>query len=315
MDATDFYVIAVCSNPVRYKSRYALFKKFQEHMKASGATLFTVEMAFGRRPFELTEPHNSLHLQLRSIDEIWHKENMINLGIQRLTQMYPDWKYLAWIDADIEFMDRNWVENAVHQLQHYQVIQMFENCIDMGPTGEALATHYSFMSQYLKGKPYNYKASNKYCNQWHPGYAWAVNREGLDHMGQLIDIAILGAGDNHMAHALIGKLDGTLAKGLHPNYIKRLNLWQSQCEKYIRRDVGFLPGTLLHGWHGKKKDRKYHDRWKILVENQYDPEADLKRDAQGLYQLVDHGDLRSVRFRDQIRNYFRCRNEDSIDLV
>lgn len=316
MDIKDFYVIAVCSNQVRYKSRYELYRKFKENMDLAHAKMITVEIAFGHRPFQVTERDNPLHLQLRTVDEVWHKENMINLGIQYLSQVFPDWKQVAWIDADLEFVRRDWLLETVHQLQHYQVVQMWENAIDLGPTGEAIATHYSFMSQYLKGKPYNYSGKKtKYAEQWHPGYAWAANREAVDYLGQLIDFAILGAGDNHMAHALVGMLDGTIAEGLHPNYIKRLRLWQSQAEKYVRRDVGVVPGTLVHSWHGKKKDRRYHDRWKILVDNHYDPEADLKRDHQGLYQLVDHGDLRSIQFRDQIRAYFRSRNEDSIDLV
>jgi len=58
-------------------------------------------------------------------------------------------------------------------------------------------------------------------------------------------------------------------------------------------------------------DRHYSDRWKILVDNKYNPESDLKRDAQGLYSLTD----RSPGLRDGIRTYFRSRNEDSIDLV
>lgn len=284
-------------------------------MEASRAKLLTVEIAFGDRPFEVTKKDAKWDLQLKSFDEIWHKENMINLGLQYLSQVAPDWRQVAWIDGDLEFTNKTWVKETVHQLQHYQVVQLWENAIDLGPDGQAMTTHHSFMSQYVRGKPYNYSKRTKYAEQWHPGYAWAANRDAIDHMGQLIDFAILGAGDNHIAHGLVGMLDGTLAKGLHPNYIKRLRSWQNQAEHYIRRDVGFVPGTLLHSWHGKKKDRRYHDRWKILVENKYDPEIDLKRDHQGLYQIVDHGDCRSIRFRDQVRQYFRARNEDSIDLV
>jgi hypothetical protein len=311
MDTSKFYVIAVVSNPVMYKSRYELFKKFKAHMDESKVKMITVELAFGDRPFEVTESNNPYHLQLRTIEELWHKENMINLGINRLSQIAPDWQQLAWVDADVSFVRKDWVKSIVQSLQHYQVIQPWTNAIDLGPNGESLKVHFSFMHQYITKRPYSY--GGKY-EHWHPGYAWAANRDAINHLGQLIDIAILGAGDNHMAHALIGRLDGTIAKGLHPSYIEKLRLWQNQAERFIRRDVGFLPGTIVHDWHGKKKDRKYHDRWKILVSNQYNPDTDLKRDAQGLYQLVDHGDLRSINLRDDIRDYFRARNEDSIDL-
>jgi len=91
------HVIAVVSNPVRYASRYALYKKFKEHMELQPlVVLHTCEVAFGRRPFEIPDAE----LKLRTYDEIWHKENMINLMMQRLP---AGWKYVAWIDADVEF--------------------------------------------------------------------------------------------------------------------------------------------------------------------------------------------------------------------
>ena len=47
------------------------------------------------------------------------------------------------------------------------------------------------------------------------------------------------------------------------------------------------------------------------MDNKYDPVADLKRDWQGLLSL----DRRRTKLRDDIRKYFRARNEDSIDLT
>ena len=201
MDISKFYVVAVISNPVRYKSRYTLYKKFEAEMKAANANLMTVEIAFGSRPFEVTEAGNPMNLQLRTWDEIWHKENMINLGIRRLPS---DWEYVAWIDADVSFIRPDWITETVHQLQHYQVVQMFQNAIDLGPRGEALDTHNSFGWCWLNGKALqvNWKP---YMIYPHTGFAWAARREAIDHLGGLIDTAILGAADHHMAWSLIGK--------------------------------------------------------------------------------------------------------------
>lgn len=308
----QLHVIAVIMNPIRYKSRYALYEKFHAYMHAAGVDLWTVELAFGDRPFLVTQPDCHRHIQLRTLDELWHKENLINVALSYLP---PDWKYVAWIDADIEFKRADWVSETLHQLQHYQVVQMWETCVDLGPQEQVIATHNSFIAQYAKGRPYCYGGKHAmYYEQWHPGYAWAACREALEGTGGLIDFAILGAGDNHMAHALVGKLDFSAAKGLHPNYYKQLLYWQQRAERCVRRDVGYLPGTIFHHWHGKKRDRKYHDRWRILLDHQFDPAQDLKRDSQGVYTLHDHGDVRSIRLRDDIRRYFRVRNEDSIDL-
>ena len=52
-------------------------------------------------------------------------------------------------------------------------------------------------------------------------------------------------------------------------------------------------------------------RGKILVENGYSPYTDIKYDAQGVLQL-ETWEPRQLKLRDQIRAYFRMRNEDEI---
>lgn len=303
---SKFYVICVVSNPVMYQSRYRLYEKFKAHMLASGVNLFTVELQMGDRAFQITEACNPMNLQLRTWDELWHKENMINLAIARLPR---DWEYCAWIDADLEFVNKNWPFDTVQRLQHYMFVQMFQNAVDIGPNGETLYMHDGFIWGYLNGKP----PGKKYHNIGHPGYCWAARREAIDYVGQLFDVGILGAGDRHMATSLIGEAVNSFpsnnATELSSEYVRHLYRWQDRCTKYIKHDVGFVPGTILHDFHGKKKDRGYQDRWQILIKNGYDPELDLIRDWQGVYQLSD----RSMKLRDDIRRYFRSRNEDSID--
>lgn len=268
----------------------------------------TVEIAFGDRPFEITQADNPDHVQLRTIDELWHKENMINVGAQRLTENINNWKYMAWIDSDIHFQHPRWLEETIEALQHYEVVQMWEDAIDLGPNHQMIQCHKSFMSQYLKGAP-----PGPHYTHWHPGFAWACTRGAFDALGGLIDFAILGAGDNHMAHGLIDKMPETFAPGVTKAYQTQLLAWQKRAHRYVKQDVGYVPGTILHSWHGKKKDRKYWDRWKILTTNKFDPGDDLKRDAQGLWQL-ETWTKRQKNLRDQIRAYFRGRSEDSVDV-
>lgn len=307
-DIDKLWIIAVVNNPQRYRSRYDLFRKFRASVERSGANLLIVEAALGNRPFELTEPNNPRHVQLRTWDEIWHKENMINLGIARLP---PDWKYVAWIDADVEFVRHDWPEEIVHQLQHYQIIQLFQNAVDLGPQGEAIKTIDGFMWSWVNHQPmpYTEKSYEGYYPHWHPGYAWAARREAIDFTGGLVDFAILGAADHHMACALIGKVIDYTPSQCSPAYKKHLKVWEDRATVHLKKDVGFMPGTIFHHWHGKKADRRYVERWDIIHRHSYDPEFDLKRDWQGLYALTDAGE----RMRNDIREYFRQRNEDSID--
>jgi hypothetical protein len=340
------YVICPVFNPIRYKSRWKNYERFASYVKDSGGVLVTVEAAFGERhhalqagttqhgvpiygraPTRATEFHKSRttepyeYIRVRTDSELWFKENLINIGISRLPE---NWKYVAWIDADVAFARPNWVGETIHQLQHYQIVQMFSEAQDVGPRYASISTARGFMSCYVKGvpRPVGPKAGYYYYGQpqgkgpilWHPGFAWAARREAIDALGGLVDFAMMGAADNHMAHALIGEVTDSYHPNVHPTYKRLLMEWQTRADKHIRRNVGYVSGLLIHYWHGRKVDRRYWDRWKVITENQFNPDTDLKRDWQGLYQLVDDGSPRAIALRDAARKHYRSRNEDSIEL-
>ncbi len=304
MPNRNLYVVTCISNPVRYKTRYDLYHKFAKHMEQSGVILYTTEMAFGDRDFAITERDNPRHIQVRSFFELWHKENMLNLAIQRLP---ADWEYVAWIDADVLFHRPDWAEETIQQLQHYQFLQLFSHATDLNPSFEPIGkTQNGFVYDWYQNPDHVRKGG--YATFSHPGYAWAARREALDYCGGLIDLGILGSGDRHMACGMIGKASHSFNHGVHPHYKDMVLEWERRCETFVKRDIGYVSGAISHFWHGSKQNRGYKDRWKILVDHQYDPYRDIKRDVQGLYQLDDD----KIGLRDDIRRYFRSRQEDCI---
>lgn len=320
--SAPLYVVTIITNSPRYYSRYKLYQAFEKRVEDAGAILYTVELALRDRHFEITSHDNPRHIQLRSPSEIWHKENLINHAISRLPQ---DWEYVAWVDSDILFTRPDWAVETVHQLQHYKIVQMWSHSQDIGPNYEPVGTiHQSFLSSYVANSPrpgylqensiskegYNYDPYGPYGAMWHSGYAWAARRSAISDLGGLGDIGVLGSSDHHMAAALIGKVQNTIHNGMLPAYREYWQTWQDRADKYIQRNIGFIPGLVIHGWHGSKKSRGYNTRWNILVNNKFDHRYDLKNDAQGIYQLTD----RNSTLKAQIQQYFRSRNEDSIDV-
>lgn len=302
------HVVIPYSNYSSFKSRIRLNKLcISELEKLEGVRIWVVEVALGDRPFVVTCKDNPNHVQLRTRDMIWHKESMINVCIRRITAVCPSWKYVAWVDGDIRFLNKNIAYETISRLQSYAVVQMFSSVVNLGPEGEIHDTQNGFCFQYSKNG-YVYKDTKSYP-LWHPGFAWACTRKAFYDMGGLIDWAILGSADHHMARCLVGQGGHSLESRCSPAYKRKVMQTNDRYERTIKRNIGYVPGTIEHGWHGKFKDRRYVDRWQILVECQYDPDADIKWDEQGLVVL----DTDKFRLRDLIRHYFDQRNEDSVE--
>jgi hypothetical protein len=302
----DLYVITPIFNPVRYKSRYKHYHRFAKMVKDAGGKLVTIEAAFGEREFALRSEDDKI-IRVRTPHELWAKENMINLAVQHLPQ---DWRYVAWIDADVLFLRPNWVGETIQQLQHYAFLQLFSRVVDLGPnydiTGKA---RIGWVAGGGIEDPTQGGAYGSNLRGLSTGLAWAARRAEFDAVGGLMDFCVLGSADWHMAYALAGRAERSVPEGMSSEYKRLIADWQDRAERYVRRNVGHVSGLLGHYWHGKKANRRYAERWQGLIEYGFAPSIDLKRDWQGLWQLTD----RSPEFRDYVRQYFRLRNEDSID--
>jgi hypothetical protein len=303
------HVIGVCSNPVRYHSRYRLAREWIKHMAtASNVKLYVVETAFNQRQHELSEicvQHGVEFIQLRTLSEYWIKESMINIGIRHACVKYNA-KYLAWIDMDVFFDDPNWAQEALHQLQHFEVIQPWSDCIDMGPYGNVMQHFKSFGLQHQRRVPKQKHPMQKQYQYAHTGFAWACTRRFIENTLGLFDIAPLGSSDHHMAFAMIGEVMDTVHGKMKDSFKREALAWQRRAVQVTNNEVGFSMGTIRHSFHGPKKRRYYRERWELLFD--YDPDINLMRDDQGLCYLV-----RCPTLEQDIRLYNRSRFEDSIE--
>jgi len=301
MKANLLHVVTVVYNPIDWESRLRLYREFEAHMLASGVCLTTVECALGSRPHLLGGEARVNHVGVRASTLLWNKENLINLGISRLPE---NWQYVAWIDADIKFRNEHWAADTVDLLQQYDVLQPWSDCYDLGPKGEHVEHHRSFCRQWWKGVQVG---QGHYYGFAHPGYAWAAARSAVGALGGLMDTAAVGAGDHHMALALIGKVKLSVPKGVAPGYMRPLMQWQRRALRHLNQNIGFLEGsTIEHSWHGRKNDRRYVQRWDIITKHQFDPDTDLKRNVWGVFELTGN----KPRLRHDLDVYFRQRNED-----
>jgi len=75
---------------------------FRRHLATlPNVKLYVGELAYGERPFEVTSADHPNDLQMRTREELWHKENILNATIQRLFPV--GWQYGAYVDGDCHF--------------------------------------------------------------------------------------------------------------------------------------------------------------------------------------------------------------------
>lgn len=323
-EGQTLHVAAVYSNPCRWRSRLALFNDFRRHISSlPNVRLYVGELAYGDRPFEVTSRDNPDDLQLRTREVLWHKENLLNLVVNRFQ---PGWEYGAICDGDFHFSRHDIALETIHQLQRYEWVQMFSTYSDLSPHHRPMRLLRSFAHKFANGELSeaaleSFAASGAYGSGTRKikgvgttGGCWAFRREAFDRVGGLLETCILGSGDWHMAFGLAGSPD------THPNvaeltrcstrYAESIKNWQNRAAAATRRNIGVVDCHALHYFHGSKKLRGYGERWKILRDHDYDPSRDVYRDSQGILQLSPD----RIAFRDDLRRYFDSRTEDDISF-
>jgi len=290
------HVIVVNSNPCGYARRIKLAREFLLRMKeARNVMVYVVELAFAGQEYYITDAHNPRHLRLRAEVPLWHKENLINIGVRQL--LPPHWKAMAWVDADIEFENSRWARDALRILNGCSdIVQLWSHAVDMDAAGQTMQTFESFSSHHVREALYDCK--------WHPGFAWAMTRRAYERTGGLYEVSILGSGDTNMATALRGQGVKSLNAGTTVGYQASLAQWEARA---IGLRIGYVPGVIRHHFHGSKLNRQYNSRWTILVRHRFDPAAHLQTSAQGLLEPTP---ACPPELLQDIKTYFEQRKED-----
>ena len=304
---------------------------------SSSVLLYVVELAYEGQDFHVTSASEKRHLQLRSGGgPLWHKENLINVAVRHL--LPSSWKAFAWIDADVEFLSPHWASDALKLLNGMcDVVQLFSHALDLDAFGSTMQVFSSFgfraCEHGLEEKLREHRchqgagsgaaaatttttlgtatkkmtasaSASATCNFPHPGFAWAMTRRSYERLGGLYEYSVLGSGDSCMALAFVGRAAEALNAAVHQGYLGSL-LEYEQRARGLR--LGYVPGVLRHFFHGLKKNRRYGDRWRVLVAHGYNPSAHVAPREDGL--LVPSAAC-PAKLLKEIAAYFAQRNED-----
>ena len=287
---SEAVIVACYYNPTDNPYRLIAFKKFYESIKHLNHRI--VECVIGDTKPQL--PQTEFITRVSTNTTLWHKESLLNGLIKNLPQ---EFKYVFWVDADVIFTNKNWVIDAVDELQpsKNRMVQLFEYCIHLNkdlyepdfyveyerPVVDEPKRKHSRMWRGF-GANYattDYSADENYDRHGHVGFAWGARRSVVDAM-PLYDKALIGGADHIMAHAAAGHINHKCICKSFTDDIDAINEWSEKFRRVVGERLGYVKGDLYHIWHGDVAKRQYLKRIQDFTST---AKEITEKDANGLY--------------------------------
>ncbi len=234
---------------------------------------------------------------------LWQKEALLNLAFKKISH---NKKYFAWIDHDLPFDNRRWLQEALEKLESgNDLVQLFEEVIYLDKKG--IISHSSVgRAKKMKNQEVNFDSRNAHgC----PGGAWMGHVDVLKKIFPVPSI-IIGSGDEWLAYGFYG------TKNLSKPMQDQLNVYskdvQNSLHEYIEKiskmklNIDYTRGRCYHLWHGDPNDRQYTTRHEVLGKYNFHPNLDTFTNKDGILELT--GNKKGIE-KDLLR-YFVQRKED-----
>ena len=288
------FVIVPHFNPVKSKCRETLLLEFLERISLEPRVVpIVVQLAYpGQVHLNLARIVQGMFSDIRVHGQhvMFQKENLINIGLESVPR---DCKY-AWIDADVAFTNPHWVRDTLNALNETPVVQMFGTTADLSPDYDAFPS--------LTGMVKYSKVGGNSLDVHPVGLAWAAHKGVVP---KLCDKAVLSGGDKFTWQALRGDKQTRL----EPSFCDEWNAWGAQ---FGPVEIGYVPGTLLHYWHGSREHRQGRPerlKTECFKDVGFSVARDLKYNAFGVLEFVDP-DCEVAR---RAKELFASRQDDSVE--
>lgn len=301
----SFAIITSYYNPSNYKTRKDNYDKFIAVLDKSKIRHLVVECVFPNQNFSL--PVNNV-IRMTSSSVLWQRERLVNLA---MTFLEKSIKYVAWVDCDLLFYNPFWINETVSLLLKYPVVQLFDQCIKLPKGVEQYDGDGKISASFASIVTKKSSVLGPYSNEKHgtSGFAWAFRRDVIEGCG-LYEYAIVGGADDYMAHAMFGDFESPCLKSkMNGNsFIRNHYLeWAKKFYDAIGGNIGVVPGSILHLWHGDLKNRQYFERHKVLNCLGFNPYEDILA-IPGM--PLEWSKNTSSELKNWVINYFSERAED-----
>lgn len=280
-------------NPINCKYRCDNINKTIQNINLEKSIVYVVELCYGDQTSNFScNNQNIKHVVFNTNSILWHKENLINLCLKKL--LPQDWNYFAWIDGDVLFSDKLWIDKTIKLLQTNDVLQLFSTCYFLNQNEQVEKMQSGCVHSVL----------NKKGDVGHSGYAWAMSKNCYNKIGGLYENAIIGGGDKWMSIAFLQKPNWSWFDFQSNNLITNFKRYYFNC-KNIK--FNYLNQQIFHLYHGELENRRYNERHLALKESLFDPEKHLQKNKD---EILEYNDSCPNNIKKYIIDYFMSRKSN-----
>ena len=237
------------------------------------------------------------HIKYKLPQKIWVKENLINLVLQN--HLPQDYNFFCWLDSDIFFENKDWVDHTINLLKENDAIQMFDFCINQGEKKE-------YKNKVIGQIAYELKSYDSTGFSYHCGFGWGMNKNFYNKIGKLWEYNIIGGGDSIIGRSISQKLtekDILTNDGLSIIYSKTYGEQVLQYYKKFKNcKYSFLPTTIHHFFHGDMYNRLYTLRHNFIKDLSYDASM-VNYNSDGIIYTTEEVSkqiFRYMKFRESV---------------
>lgn len=272
--------------------------RFMRQMDRYRVPVFGVELYLKGHVPEMSDRPNWRCIEVSEKAILWQKEALLNMAEKMVPKGYD---VIAAIDADVEFSNPNWEADTLRAMQFHPVVQLFGTAKWTDRRGRIIRQRGAVTKNGLD------------MDKWttHPGFAWAFTREFWRQMGGWYDVAPMGAGDTLLCVALQKQPLPDIWREhaysyLGPQNHAHFDRWVAKVKKAIQGHAyGYVPGDLIHEWHGDLVNRRYAERAKWI--EGYNIKRHVRMTKAGYLEWTFFA---PAKLRKDMVNYFSLRDED-----
>lgn len=246
------------------KQNYIKFRKNFAH------DLLTVEVAKDESEFFIDD---AIQIVAKLENLLWQKERCFNIALENLPDTVDK---IVWVDTDIIFHNKNWLEDLDKLLDEAPFAQPFERIVEFSNE----YNHNLNCSGYAKLVYDKIHYGSEIPISTAPGIAWGCHTSIIPN--GFYDKHILGSNDVLQLYSWLGDIFNTKLLQM-PNCLILDFLEYYKNISCDGKKIAYCKGVVEHLYHGKYNTRGYNSRNELLIDNFN--VADLKIDNNGLYKL------------------------------